>query len=94
MGPRFHAMGQIVLAMDDGRHAKGNSFPDQPSRGFDQAGYGRFGFSEARVTKWNCVFRVRDEKGIAPGDFTFRMLVAVGTLEEVRTMHRALTERK
>jgi hypothetical protein len=30
------------------------------------------------------VFRVRDPKGIRPGDYRYRMFVVVGTLEDVR----------
>jgi hypothetical protein len=58
--------------------------PDQPSRGYEQAGYGRGRFEEAKVVKWNCVFRIRNETGIPAGNYSFRMFVAVGTLEEVR----------
>lgn len=58
--------------------------PDQPSPGYEQAGYGRFRFVPEKVVKWNCVFRLRDEKGIAPSDYQFRVFVAVGTLDDVR----------
>jgi len=37
------------------------------------------------VVKWNCVFRVRDPKGIEPGDYRYRLFVVVGSLEDVRT---------
>jgi hypothetical protein len=74
----------VVLATDDGRHAMGIFSPDQPSPGYEQAGYGRFRFVAEKVVKWNCVFRERATDGIRPGDRRFQMFVAVGTLEDVR----------
>lgn len=74
----------IVLATDNGSHAMGIFSPDQPSRGYEQAGYGRGRFEEAKVVKWNCVFRVRDAKGVPAGEYSYRMFVAVGSLEDVR----------
>lgn len=75
----------VVLATDNGSHAMGVWSPDQPSKGFEQAGYGRFRFREANVNKWNCVFRVRDHDGVPPGDYSYRMFVVVGSLEDVRS---------
>jgi hypothetical protein len=74
----------VVFSTDDGAYAMGIYSPDQPSAGFEGAGYGRFRFPAEKVVKWNCVFRVRDPAGIKPGDYAYRMLVAVGTLEDVR----------
>lgn len=74
----------IVFADAEGNHAMGVYSPDQPSRGSEKAGYGRFRFSEEKVVKWNCVFRVRDANGIDAKDYRFRMFVAVGTSEDVR----------
>jgi hypothetical protein len=74
----------VVLATDSGSHAMGIYSPQQPSRGFEQAGYGRFRFPREKVVKWNCVFRVRNSDGITPGEHRYRQFVAVGTLEEVR----------
>jgi hypothetical protein len=80
----------VVFATDEGTHAMGVYSPDQPSPGFEQAGYGRFRFQAERVVKWNCVFRARDVKGIAPGNYRFRLFVAVGALDDVRTALGAL----
>ena len=80
----------VVLSTADGGHAMGVYSPDQPSPGFEKVGYGRFRFKDEKVTKWNCVFRVRDPNGIAAGDYHFRVFVAVGTLEDVRTTLAAL----
>ena len=75
----------IVMATESGHHAMGIYSPDQPSPGWEQAGYGRFRFPKAKVVKWNCVFRMRDRKeGTAPGDYRFRNFVIVGDLETVR----------
>jgi len=74
----------VVLATDEGTHAMGIYSPDQPSTGFVHAGYGRFRFPAEKVVKWNCVFRVRDPAGIKAGDYSYRMFVAVGTLDDVR----------
>jgi hypothetical protein len=42
------------------------------------------------VVKWNCVFRLREEAGIAAGEYPFRMFVVVGDRETVRNGLRAL----
>jgi hypothetical protein len=74
----------VVLATPDGKYAMGVWSPDQPSRGFEGVGYGRFRFPREKVNKWNCVFRVRDPKGVAAGEYRYRVFVAVGTREDVR----------
>lgn len=82
----------VVLSTADGAYAMGVYSPDQPSPGFERVGYGRFHFKAEKVNKWNCVFRVRDPKGIAGGDYHFRTFVAVGTLEDVKTTLTALSK--
>lgn len=74
----------VVFANAKGTHAMGVFSPDQPSPGFEKAGYGRFRFKDEKVVKWNCVFRLRNAKGVATGDHRFRLFVAVGTSEDVR----------
>lgn len=74
----------IVFSTESGSHAMGIFSPDQPSRGFEGAGYGRFRFQAERVVKWNCVFRIRDDGGVQPGGFSYRMFVPIGTREDVR----------
>lgn len=80
----------VVFALPSGTHALGVYSPDQPSAGFEGAGYGRFRFATERVVKWNCVFRVRDAAGIRSGEYAFRTFLAVGTLEDVRATLAAL----
>lgn len=74
----------IVLATESGSHAMGIYSPQQPSPGFENAGYGRWRFARERVVKWNSVFRQRAADGIPPGEFTFRNFVIVGDRETVR----------
>jgi hypothetical protein len=74
----------VVFTTDDANHAMGVFSPDQPSPGYDDVGYGRFRFPAEKVVKWNCVFRVRHDRGIVDGPYRFRMFVAVGTAEDVR----------
>lgn len=81
----------VVLATRSGGHAMGVYSPDQPSPGYDKAGYGRFRFQAEKVVKWNCVFRVKNPKGIAAGDYRFRVFVAVGTRDDVRQALSALS---
>ncbi len=88
-GPGEQAM-PVVLATPSGSHAMGVFSPDQPSRGYEQAGYGRFRFAAQKVVKWNCVFRIRDRNGVEPGEYSFRSFVIVGDLKTVRETHAAL----
>lgn len=73
----------VVFSTKDGEYAMGAWSPDQPSRGYATAGYGRFRFAAEKVVKWNCVFRVRAAKGIPPGEYSYRVIVAVGTKADV-----------
>jgi len=82
----------IVFSTPDEQFAMGCYSPDQPSRGFEKAGYGRFRFRTENVVKMNCVFRLRDAKGVAAGEYRFRNFVGVGTLEDVRQTMRELTQ--
>ena len=83
----------VVLSTHSGSHAMGVFSPDQPSPGYSAAGYGRWRFQRAKVTKWNCVFRLRNEaEGITPGRYPFHCFVLIGDLQTVRndmaTLHR------
>jgi hypothetical protein len=74
----------IVVSTESGSHAMGIFSPEQPSRGFENAGYGRWRFARERVVKWNSVFRIARAGGIEPGEFSFRNFVVVGDRETVR----------
>jgi hypothetical protein len=75
----------LIFTNESGSHAMGIFSPEP------KASYGRFRFAEHRVVKWNCVFRVKNPDGIPPGDFTYRMYVPVGTLEDVVASLKKLT---
>jgi hypothetical protein len=66
--------------------------PDQPSRGDEKASYGRFRFPAEYVVKWNCVFRVRANGGISPGNYRYRLFVVVGTQRTVKQSLIALAD--
>lgn len=72
----------VALSTPDGRYAMGVWAPPHP--GAEGPRYGRFRFGPEKVVKWNCVFRVRPAGGVPTGDHRFRMVVAVGSLENVR----------
>ena len=82
----------VVLATASGSHAMGIFAPPQAAFGMTGPTYGRFRFKAEKVVKWNCVFRVRDSGGIAPGGYPFRMLVLVGNLETVRNSLQSLQQ--
>jgi hypothetical protein len=82
----------VVLSTPSGSHAMGIYSPDQPAKGYEHAGYGRFRFAPQRVVKWNCVFRVRDEAEVPPGEYSYRCLVIVGDRETVEQSLRRLTQ--
>lgn len=81
----------VVFSTADGQFAMGVYSPAQPSPGFESVGYGRFAFPAARVTKWNCVFRLRNPQGIPAGGYTFRNYVLVGTKATVEHDLRGIT---
>lgn len=74
----------VVLSTENKLFAMGVWSPDQPSPGYETIGYGRFRFAAEKVVKWNCVFRVRDDAGVKPGNYGYRTFVAVGSLQNVR----------
>lgn len=82
----------VVLSMAGGSHAMGIYAPQQPMARITGPTFGRWRFVPEKVVKWNCVFRLTDDRGITPGEYSFRMFVIVGDLETVkvsmRTLHR------
>jgi len=88
--PLSHGPGEVknpvVLATADGKFAMGIFSITAPEPGTHGPSYGRWYFDEAKVSKWNCVFRVNNKNGISPGGYTYRMLVPVGTLSQVESM--------
>lgn len=82
----------IVLSTPSGSHAMGVFTPDRPPVGQPAVGYGRFEFEHEKVVKWNCVFRLRQEEPIKPGDYSFQVYVVIGTREDCRRTLAALTQ--
>ena len=80
----------VVFTVPEGTHAMGIYAPPQPATRMAGPTYGRFRFVMEKVVKWNCVFRLHDDRGIAPGDYAFRMFVVVGDLASVTDGLRAL----
>jgi len=76
----------VVLATPDGKHAMGIFAPPQPQTDTTGPSYGRWRFTDHRVVKWNCVFRVRAAAGLRTGDYSYRVLVSVGTRAQVEGM--------
>lgn len=78
----------VVLATPDGRHAMGIFAPSQQHPHTVGPSYGRWRFTDHRVVKWNCVFRAQAGDGLRTGDYSYQMLVPVGTLAQVEGMIR------
>jgi len=76
----------VVLATADGKYAMGIFSPPELQPDTSGPTYGRWNFGAEKVVKWNCVFRVRNANGLRGGDYTYRMLVPVGTLAQVAAM--------
>lgn len=88
--PLSHAPGEIknpvVLATADGKFAMGIFSPPEKRTDTTGPSYGRWFFDAARVVKWNSVFRVENTNAIHSGDYSYRMLVPIGTVAQVETM--------
>lgn len=76
----------VVLATANGEHAIGIYAPPPPQPDTAGPSYGRWNFRKARVVKWNCVFRVTHPHHLHPGNYSYRLLVPIGTLSEVEAM--------
>jgi hypothetical protein len=75
----------LIFSTENGAFAMGVfSTPADAPEGGKGPTYGRFAFEDARVVKWNCVFRVGDPKGLS-GNFRYHVMLAVGTLGDVKT---------
>jgi hypothetical protein len=80
----------VVFSTADQQYAMGVIASEPPPPGSAGPGYGRFRFRAENVVKWNCVYRVRDLAGLQPGEYRYRMFVAVGTREIVRETLKSL----
>ena len=80
----------VIISLPEGTHALAIYAPPQASTDTSGPSYGRWRFRAEKVVKWNCVFRVKDQAGLKPGEYPFRMFVIVGDLTVVRDNLRAL----
>ena len=83
----------IIFSTPDTKHAMGVWSAQQPSKGFEQAGYGRFRFKTEKVVKWNCVFRKKHPAHVPAGDYSYRCYVLVGSLKDATDTMTALHRR-
>ena len=81
----------VVLSTPSGSHAMGVFTPERPRAGQPAVGFGRFKFEHEKVVKWNCVFRIRQDKPIPP-HHSFQLYVVIGTREDCRRTLAALTQ--
>ena len=81
----------VVLSTPSGSHAMGVFTPERPRAGQPVVGFGRFKFEHEKVVKWNCVFRLRQDKPIPP-HHSFQLYVVIGTREDCRRTLAALTQ--
>ena len=80
----------VVLSTADGKHAMGVYTPGTPGKGYAPVGYGRWAFERERVTKWNCVFRLRDPNGVPAGAYPFLCVAVVGSRSDCEATLAAL----
>lgn len=74
----------LVFSIPAGTHAMGCAALSASPEGLIGPTYGRWRFEAERVRKWNAVYRLSREAGLPAGDYAFRLVVAVGTREDVR----------
>jgi hypothetical protein len=77
----------VVCSTASGSHAMGVWSASASRTTGNPATYGRFWFTEARVSKWNCVFREQSPSGgpsLQAGSYRYLIWLAVGTREQVR----------
>ena len=78
----------VILSTKDGQFAMGAISAGSPDWIEPSAGYGRFRFPTEKVVKWNVVYRYQEVPAITKSKASFRVLVAVGTLEQVHAVIR------
>jgi hypothetical protein len=82
-GPGEQSM-PLVFSTPSGEFAMGCLCIDVSRKECRGPGYGRFRFLQENVVKWNCVFRVSKTDGVDAGEYSFRIIVPIGTREDVR----------
>ena len=77
----------VVLSTPDGAFAMGIYSPEKARKG-----YGRWRFTQEKVVKWNCVFRVSEPH--VGGWFSYLHYVLVGTRDQVANSLKVITLRE
>lgn len=75
----------VVFSTEDHQFAMGAIAIGQPNWITEPVGYGRFRFDEEKVVKWNVVMRYRKSPSIDQPKASFRVLVVLGRLEQVKS---------
>jgi hypothetical protein len=73
----------VILATQDGLNAMGVYAPTSSGQ---EVSYGDYKFPED-TNKWNCVFH---ERSMSPGKYFYRCLIAIGTVDEVKSVMKQL----
>jgi hypothetical protein len=77
----------VVLSTSNGMFAMGVIEREPPSDASSIGpGYGRFQFEPEKVVKWNAVYRLKNPAGVPAGTYTYDLVVAIGTREDVRAV--------
>ena len=80
----------VILATPDAKFAMGAIGVGHPQWISSQPGYGRFRFAAERVVKWNVVYRYQESPRIQKDKASFRILVCIGSLEQVHAAMQAI----
>lgn len=83
----------VVFSTEDRQFAMGAVATGQPTWITEPIGYGRFRFEEEKVVKWNVVMRYRNSPTIDQPTASFRVLVVLGQLEQVKSTILGLLDR-
>jgi hypothetical protein len=73
----------VVAATANGNYAMAVYSPGHGNKQMRGPSYGRFDFQEQSVMKWNCVYRLREQNGIQPGEYSFFHYVIVGNIATI-----------
>lgn len=85
----------VIVSTADGKYAMGALAVAAPvGESWSGPTYGRFAFDAQKVTKWNVVSRLRDRHTVPAGDYSFQVLVVVGSLPEVHATLLKLSQQQ
>jgi hypothetical protein len=79
----------LVISTKDRRFALGVYSPSLPQQTHPHSGYGWQRFQTENVSKWSCVYRLRN---VQAGQYAFRCYAIVGSLDDVVATIRVLAD--